>query len=109
MRIKNAGLKCAACGSLEMQDPKNRQNSPPWNRRTTLSGYIFATKAHIDNRKKIVNQQYTALILYRYNMMNFGALAAEICWRVWGTPGPAHFSVFRVLAELLHGTLVGVI
>jgi len=25
---------------------------------TTLSGYIFATKAHIDNRKKIVKQRY---------------------------------------------------
>jgi len=24
-----------------------------------LSGYIFATKARIDNRKKIVKQQYT--------------------------------------------------
>jgi len=24
----------------------------------TLSGYIFATKARIDNRKKIVKQQY---------------------------------------------------
>jgi len=23
-----------------------------------LSGYIFATKAHIDNRKKLVKQQY---------------------------------------------------
>jgi len=26
--------------------------------RTTLSGNIFATKAHIDNRKKLVKQQY---------------------------------------------------
>jgi len=26
--------------------------------RTTLSGYIFATKACIDNRKKLVKQQY---------------------------------------------------
>jgi len=24
VRIYNAGLKCVACGSLEMQDPKNR-------------------------------------------------------------------------------------
>jgi len=37
-------------------------------------------------------------------MVNFGLLTAEICWRVWGTP--AHFNVFRVLAALLHGTLV---
>ena len=36
--------------------------------------------------------------------MNFGPLTAEICWRVWGTP--ANFNGFRVLAALLHGTLV---
>jgi len=31
---------------------KSRQKSPSWHHRTTLSGYIFATKARIDNRKK---------------------------------------------------------
>jgi len=36
-----------------------------------------------------------------YNTVNFGSLAAEICWRVWGTP--AHFNGFRVSAALLHG------
>jgi len=39
-----------------------------------------------------------------HNMANFGPLAAEICWRVWGTP--ANFNAFRVLAALLHGILV---
>jgi len=40
-------------------------------------------------------------------MVNFGRLAAEMRWRVWGTP--ANFNGFRVLAALLHGTLaVGV-
>ena len=39
-----------------------------------------------------------------HNMVNFGPLTAEICWRVWGTP--ANFNGFRVLAPLLHGTLV---
>jgi len=38
------------------------------------------------------------------NMVNFGPLMAEIRWRVWGTP--ANFSGFRVLAALLHGTLI---
>ena len=38
------------------------------------------------------------------NMVNFGLLTAEICWRVWGTP--ANFNGFRVLAALLHGILV---
>jgi len=39
-----------------------------------------------------------------HNTVNFGLLTAEICWRVWGTP--SNFNGFRVLAALLHGTLV---
>jgi len=31
----------------------------------------------------------------------FSPLAAEVRWRVWGTP--ANFNGFRVLAPLLHG------
>ena len=38
------------------------------------------------------------------NMLNFGLLTAEICWRVWGTP--ANFNGFHILAALLHDTLV---
>ena len=30
VRIQNAGLKCAARGSLEMPDPKNRQKVAIW-------------------------------------------------------------------------------
>jgi len=37
-------------------------------------------------------------------MVNFGLLAAEIVSLVWGTP--ANFNGFRVLAALLHRTLV---
>ena len=37
-------------------------------------------------------------------MVNFGPLAAEIVSLVWGNPG--NFNGFRVLAALLHGTLV---
>jgi len=73
------------------------KKSPSGHHRTTLSGYIFATKAHIDNRKK------TAAIsppTYPYNMVNFGPLAAEILSLVWDTP--ANFNGFRVLAALLH-------
>jgi len=70
---------------------------------TTLLGYIFATKACIDNsKKKLVKQQ--CLPTCPHNMVNFGLLAAEICWWVWGTPG--NFNGFRILAALLHGTLV---
>ena len=39
-----------------------------------------------------------------HNMVNFGPLAAEIVSLVWGTL--ANFNGFRVLAALLHGTLV---
>ena len=34
------------------------QKSPSEHHRTTLSGYIFGTKALIDNREKLVKQQY---------------------------------------------------
>ena len=37
-------------------------------------------------------------------MVNFGPLVAEIGPVVWGTP--ANFNGFRVLAVLLHGTVV---
>ena len=39
-----------------------------------------------------------------HNMVNFSPLEAEICWRV--RVPPANFNGFRVLAVLLHGTLV---
>ena len=37
-------------------------------------------------------------------MVNFGPLAAEIVLLVWGTA--ENFNGFRVLAVLLHGTLI---
>ena len=39
-----------------------------------------------------------------HNMVNFGPPPAEIVSLVWGTPG--NFNGFRILAALLHGTLV---
>jgi len=69
---------------------KSRQKSPSGHHRTTVSAISCATKACIDNRKKSSD-----------NMVNFGPLAAEICWRVWGTP--VNFNGYRVLAVLLYG------
>jgi len=46
------GLKLAARGSLKIQDAKIAKKSPSGRHRTTLSGYVFATKARIDNQKK---------------------------------------------------------
>jgi len=79
------------------------QKSPFWHHRTTLLGYIFGTKACVDKRKKNLLNSYT-FSTCPANMVNFGLVMAEICWRVWGTP--ANFIAFRVLAALLHGTLV---
>jgi len=77
-----------------MRDPKNRQKVAIWDHRTNLSSYIFATKARIDNRKKLV----------KHNMGKLRPLTADIGSGVWGTP--ANFNGFLVLAALLHGTLV---
>jgi len=85
-----------------MQDPKIAKQSPSGHNRTTLSGYIFATEALIDNRKKLLSSNISPIC--PYNIVNFGLLAAEIVTLVWGTP--ANFDGFRVLASLLHGTLV---
>jgi len=48
-------LHAARC---KCRTQKIARNSPSGHHRTTLLGYIFATKAHIDNRKKRVKQQY---------------------------------------------------
>jgi len=85
---------------------KIAKQSPSGHHRTTLSGYILATKARIDNRKKIVKQQYL-LHMSPNNIVNFGPLTAEIGPVVWGTP--ANFNGFHLLAALLHDTpVVGV-
>ena len=51
----NANLRCRSetcCTRLagNAWTQKIRQKSPSWHHRSTLSGYIFATKARIDNR-----------------------------------------------------------
>jgi len=77
---------------------RTQKKSPSAHHRTTLSGYIFVTEAHIDNQKKKL--LYSSISpIFPYNMVNFGSLTAEICWQVWGTP--AYFNGFRDLAALL--------
>ena len=74
---------------------------------TTLSGYIFTTKACIDNRKKkLVKQQYLFHMFPQYGHLQpiSGWDRSDI---VCGTP--SNFNGFRVFAALLHGTpVVGV-
>ena len=83
--------------------PKSRQKSPSGHHPTTLSDNIFATKACIDNQKKNLLSSNISPTC-PHNMVNFGPLAAEIISLVWDTPG--NFNGFRVLAALLHGSLV---
>jgi len=82
---------------------KNAKKSPSAHHCTTLMGYIFATKARIDDRKKnLLSSNISSRC--PHNMVNFGLLAAEIDPMVWGTP--ANFIGFRVLAALLHSSQV---
>jgi len=76
---------------------QNSKKSPSARHRKNLSGYIFATKACIDNRKKLLNTKMSSRC--PHNMANFGPLTAEIGWRVCSIP--ANFNGFRVLALLL--------
>ena len=88
-------LRAARCKYRTQKIPKK---SPSGHHRTTLSGYIFATKARIDNRKK--NLLSSNISSTRpHNMVNFGQLAAEIVSLVWGTP--ANFNGFCVLPSSL--------
>jgi len=79
---------------------KNAKKSPSGHHHTTLSGYIFATKACIDkkNGKNLLSSNISSRC--PYNMVNFGLQAAEIDPVVWGIPG--NFNGFRILAALLH-------
>ena len=98
MQVWNV-LHAARCKYMTQ---KSRQKSPSGHHRTTLSGYIFANKACIDNRKKLLSSNISSTC--PHNMVNFGPLAAEIVSLVWGTS--ANFNGFGVLAALLHGSLV---
>jgi len=75
------------------------KTSPSVHHHTTLSGYIFATKACVNNRKKNLSNSNISSTC-PHNMVNFGPLMPEIGCRVCGTP--ANFNGFRILASLLH-------
>jgi len=94
VRISNAGLKCTARGSLEMQDPKIAKIR----HLCTIAQICRAMSSQL--RKKLLNRNVSPTC--PHNLVNFGPLAAEICWRVWGTP--PHFNGFLVFAALLHAS-----
>jgi len=51
---------------MQRAENTGSKKSPSAHHRTHLSGYIFATKAHIDNRKKMVKQQYVVHMCSQY-------------------------------------------
>jgi len=70
---------------------------------TQLCRVVFSQLRHVSTiRKNLLNSNTSSTC--RHNMVNFGPLTAEIGSGVWGTP--ANFNGFRVLAALLHGTVV---
>jgi len=82
----SANLECRS-EMCRKRLPENtgRKKSLSGHHRTTLSGYIFATKARINNRKKHLLRRNICPTC-PYNMGNFGLLTAEIVSLVWGTP-----------------------
>jgi len=80
-----------------MQDAKKCKKFAIWHHRIIYSGYILATKARIDNRKKLLSSNIFPT--RPHNMVNFSPLAPQIISLVWGTP--ANFNRFRILASLL--------
>jgi len=95
----HAGPKCAARGSPEMQDPKDRQKVAIWGTITQFCRAISSQLRHLSTiAKMIVNSDISSTS--PHNMVNFDPLAAEIGPVVWGTP--ANFN--RLCVLLLHGT-----
>jgi len=95
----NLGCRSETC-CTRLAENTGRKKSRSEHHRTTLSGYILATNAHIDNRKNMLSSNTSSRC--PHNMVNIGSIAAEIGPVVWGMP--ANFNGFRVLAALQHST-----
>ena len=103
VRIQDAGLKRATCGSLKIQDAKKLPKIRHLHAIAQLCRAISSQLRHISTiGKKLLNSSISPTCLY--NMVSFGRLAAENISLVWGTP--ANFNRFHVLWALLHGTLI---
>jgi len=84
--------------SLKIQDAKSRH----FGTIAQLCRAVSSQLRHVSTiGKNTLNSNTSSMC--PHTMVNFGLRAAEICWRVWGTP--ANFNGFRVLAALLHGTV----
>ena len=75
---------------------KWRKKSPSGRHPTTLSGYIFATNAYIDNRNKFVKQQYLLHMSPQY-----GELRPTSGWDHFGSLGhPSYFKLLPLLGSI---------
>ena len=96
----NLGCRSETC-CTRIAGNAGRKNSPKiaiWAPSNDFAvGHIFANKAHINNREKLLNSNISSTC--PHNMANFGPLTAEVGLPVWGSP--ANFNRFRVLASLL--------
>jgi len=100
-----ANLECRS----EMCWARLAGNAAPKNRHlgtTTIAQLSWAISSQLRQASTIGKNLLSSNIssTCSHNMVNFGPLAAEISPVVWGTP--FNFNGFRVLAALLHGTLV---
>ena len=84
-------MKRAARGWLKIQDVKNRH-------------FERAMSSQLRHLSTIELLSSSTSSTCPHNMVNSSPLTAEIGSGVWSTP--ANFNGFRVLAALLHGTLV---
>ena len=91
---------------MRLAENTGRKKSPKIRHLDTIAqlcGAVSLQLRHISTIGKNLLNRNTSSACPR-NMTNFGSLTAEISSGVWGTP--ANFSGFRILAALLHGTLV---
>jgi len=96
----SANLECRSetcCARLaENAGPKNRQKFAIWVPSHKLSGYIFTTKARIDNRKKNGKQQYLLHMSPQY-----GELQPTSGWDQSGSLGhPCKFQQVSCLGRV---------
>ena len=92
----------AACWKYRTQ---NNEKNRHLRTITQLCWAISSQLRHVSTiGKNLLSSNTSTSSTCPYNKVNFGPLAAEIVSLVWGTP--ANFNRFRVLAALLHGTLL---
>jgi len=74
----------AARGSLKIQDAKIMQKIAMGAPSHNFVGLYLRNEGMYRQSGIMLNDNISSICLH--NMLNFGRLTAEICWRVWGTP-----------------------